>query len=214
MSDMNLVDYLLTQRKVERYWTFVPREWIAPSFLNFVPSCCRIVRRCRTSVMSVAKLHFISKCNQRQSWQYPLIEPKWANEENHLRSWYILFSTIYFYRDKIEKKEKIWLDSWLTRDSRLTWARAWLVQRYNSCVSTAVFCQLSYEDPWEEHNHLLWTISIWKCLWASFRGDVKTGYLDLTLFRTLSEWTGKVFFSCCPRSFSKSDTWSCLPFRI
>ena len=37
MSDMNLVDYLLTQRKVERYFkTFVSRERVA-SFLNFVP---------------------------------------------------------------------------------------------------------------------------------------------------------------------------------
>ena len=34
---MNLVDYLLTQRKVERYSkTFVSRERVA-SFLNFVP---------------------------------------------------------------------------------------------------------------------------------------------------------------------------------
>ena len=36
LSDMNLVDYLLTQRKVERYYkTFVSRGRVA-SFLNFV----------------------------------------------------------------------------------------------------------------------------------------------------------------------------------
>ena len=34
---MNLIGYLLTQRKVERYKTFVLRERVAVSFLNFVP---------------------------------------------------------------------------------------------------------------------------------------------------------------------------------
>ena len=41
---MNLVDYLLTRRNIERYYkTFVSRERVA-SFLNFVPVDLEITR--------------------------------------------------------------------------------------------------------------------------------------------------------------------------
>ena len=60
---MNLVDCLQTQRKVERYETFVPQEQAA-SFLNFVPNVevpITAAGSCLQNCSSVAKLHLIDQ---------------------------------------------------------------------------------------------------------------------------------------------------------
>ena len=58
---MNLIGYLLTQRKVERYKTFVLRERVAVSFLNFVPDLEVPITVVFAELWDVAKLHLFDK---------------------------------------------------------------------------------------------------------------------------------------------------------
>ena len=119
VSDMNLVDYLLTQRKVERYYkAFVSRKRVA-SFLNFVPvdleATITVEESCLPNFISVAKLHLFHKLKSTTILYSDnnRIELKWTNEGNHLNL-YILFPTIYIFGGTKEKKKNR-LDSWLTR---------------------------------------------------------------------------------------------------
>ena len=93
---------------------------------------------------------------------------------------YFISYNLIFFRDKIKKRKKSWLDSWLTRDSRLTWARACLVQRYNST------------DPLATKYTVGWKIQCEKDFLKSFK---KVEYTDLD--RVVSDTgTSKNLDSC------------------
>ena len=110
----------------------MPRERIADSFLNIVPELLQD-RAELQNCMSVAKLRsFHKEINDNHDNNL-----SWSRNEQRKKITYI--HDIFYFLQSIfsgqnGKKEK----NSLTRDSKLTWARAWLVQRYNSSLKTKV----------------------------------------------------------------------------
>ena len=102
-----------TNTDSEISWTFVPRERLAGSFLNFVPE---LLQRCRivfTELYECCKvIHLFHKeiNDNHDNWdELSLSRNEHWNEENHLYSWYIIIPTFPFLGQNKKKIGSRWL---------------------------------------------------------------------------------------------------------